>query len=270
MIGRGPEAISSLVRTVPSATYGYAAAINRVFGDHFSAAVGFATQWSARPLTPAAMSDDSHAVTTETASDVRVSWHGGCFFADAIGSGGTNRFGFRRAQAIGELTDTVHADWADYQISGAFVTGAHFPVGRFFIQPSNVIAFTRVHGDVAAAVPGESTNVGTNALNVNYSTDTASLVVGYAAPYRGGHVTFAVRGASVTEFDAVASALRSNFVRGAPGLTTGIDPLGDGGLEGSASIGFSTRNAAVTLTAGHRGQAAFASTDVALTMRADF
>ncbi|MGC6328436.1 autotransporter outer membrane beta-barrel domain-containing protein [Rhizorhabdus sp. FW153] len=203
--------------------------------------------------------------------DLYAGWHGGPFFAQLSAGYGWTSYDFQRQITIGDLLATQSSRWTGKILSGDAIIGARFSLGRFSIEPSNSLSYTRLRqggyrmsggGDLDLAVDGRTDKA---------LLENVRLAIGYELPLGEEQaIGFNLRGGYSLQLDHTVSALSAQFLAGGSSFDMTSARLGGSSVQAGAGLSFRTPGFLVSLAGDRREESGYSDTAFTLTARLAF
>jgi len=203
--------------------------------------------------------------------DLYAGWHGGPFFAQLSAGYGWTSYDFQREVTIGDISATQSSRWSGKILSGDAVVGARFSLGRFSIEPSNSLSYTRLRQGGYTMSGGGDLDLAVGGRIDRALLENVRLAVGYEVPLGEEQaVGFNLRGGYSLQLDRSVSALSAQFLAGGSSFDMSSAQLGGSSLQAGAGLSFRTPGFLVSLAGDRREESGYSDTAFTLTARLAF
>ncbi|WP_165323857.1 autotransporter outer membrane beta-barrel domain-containing protein [Rhizorhabdus phycosphaerae] len=203
--------------------------------------------------------------------DVYAGWHGGPFFAQLSAGYGWTSYDFQREITIGDILATQSSRWSGKILSSDAVVGARFSLGRFSIEPSNSLSYTRLRQGGYTMSGGGDLDLSVRGRTDKALLENVRLAVGYDVPLGEEQaIGFNLRGGYSLQLDRSVSALSAQFLAGGSAFDMTSARLGGSSVQAGAGLSFRTPGFLVSLAGDRREESGYSDTAFTLAARLAF
>lgn len=203
--------------------------------------------------------------------DIYAGWHGGPFFAQLSAGYGWTSYDFQREITIGDIVATQSSRWSGKILSGDVVIGARFSLGRFSIEPSNSLSYTRLRQGGYTMSGGGDLDLAVDGRTDKALLENVRLAIGYDVPLGEEQaIGFNLRGGYALQLDRPVSALSAQFLAGGSAFDMTSARLGGSSVQAGAGVSFRTPGFLVSLAGDRREESGYSDTAFTLTARLAF